>query len=260
MREPVRHENGISDSKRVSPLGMFPFLDPTRFSTWYTDFHRSEGISASTGNDWTVSKTEAGAGDAAVSLDDAANGVLKIVNDAADDDRVFVQKLGESFKWVAGKKLVIAGRFKLSDATQTDFLFGLAITDTTPLDATDGIFFRKADGSTSLVANVVKNSSSTATLAAATLADDTYVDVAIVYQGAAKSAAQIVGASGGVTKHYEFEVWKKNSDGDWYQVGSIDATTEAPDDEELTISFGCQNGEGAAKTHYYDYMLFSQER
>lgn len=256
MREPVRHENGVSDSRRVSPLGMFPFLDPTRFSTWYTDFHRSEGVTASTANDWTISKTEAGSGDAAVSLDDAAGGVLKIVNDTADDDRFFVQKLGEGFKWVAGKKMVVAGRFKLSDATETDFIFGLAITDTTPLDATDGIYFIKADGSTSLKATLTKNSSSSQ-LTAATMANDTYVDVAIVYQGQLKSSEQTVG---GITKHYEFEVWAKNSDGDWYQVGSIDGTTNVCDDEELTITFGCQNGEASAKTHRYDYMLFAQER
>ena len=42
-------------------------------------------------------------------------------------------------------------RFKLSDATQSDALVGLAITDTTAIDGvTDGIFFTKDDGDTNL--------------------------------------------------------------------------------------------------------------
>jgi hypothetical protein len=38
------------------------------------------------------------------------------------------------------------------------------------------------------------------------------------------------------------------------------ATTNLCDDEELTISFGIQNGEAVAKTMSIDYIFVSKER
>ena len=37
-------------------------------------------------------------------------------------------------------------------------------------------------------------------------------------------------------------------------------TTNLPDDEELAVSFGIQNGAAAAKTMTVDYIFVSQER
>ena len=44
------------------------------------------------------------------------------------------------------------------------------------------------------------------------------------------------------------------------QVGEITGTTNAPGDEDLTISFGIQNGEAAAKTLTIDFILVAVER
>lgn len=38
------------------------------------------------------------------------------------------------------------------------------------------------------------------------------------------------------------------------------ATTNLPDDEELTVSFGIQNGAAAAKTMSVDYIMAVKER
>ena len=73
------------------------------------------------------------------------------IENATDNDSDEFQWAGgsggviESFKYEAAKGLYFKTRFKVSDATQSDFAVGLIITDTAFIDGTtDGIFFRKA--------------------------------------------------------------------------------------------------------------------
>ena len=207
------------------------------FSTLFTDFH--DYVAA----DWVITTTEAGAGDATEAVGNLAGGVLVVTNDAADDDKDFFQWAGnkgavaETFKFVSGKKLQFVFRGKLSDATQCDFFAGLYITDTDPVGGlSDGIYFRKLDGSTTLYLVAEKDSTET-TLAVATLANDTYVVLEFYYDGGDRISAYVSGS----------------------RVGSI-AVTTAPDDEELALSFGIQNGEAAAKVLSVDYIGASQER
>lgn len=73
------------------------------------------------------------------------------------------QLLGTQFIVASGKPFSVSGQFKLSDATQSDFLFGLATTDTTLTAASSthaidvggsGLFFSKIDGGTVIKGNV----------------------------------------------------------------------------------------------------------
>ena len=243
-----RSANGFTNHRPDDPLGRFGMIDPSRYSYWFSDFHKSEGITAATAEDWTVTKT----GTPTVALGDADGGVIVFTNSAADNDNYFLQKLGESFLWEATKKLAIVTRFKLSEATQSDIAIGLQITDTTPLDVTDGIFFYKADESAVLTARVEKNNSAAAGNVV-TMANDTYVEVAIVYNG--KPYADING-----TATYPFRLYQKDSGGIWRGAGTIAATTTAPDDEELTVSIGVQNGEAVSQVLTVDYFLAAKER
>ena len=43
-------------------------------------------------------------------------------------------------------------------------------------------------------------------------------------------------------------------------LGGTSATTNLPDDENLALSFGCQNGEGANNYLDVDYVYIAQER
>jgi len=47
---------------------------------------------------------------------------------------------------------------------------------------------------------------------------------------------------------------------DGAKVGQIASTVNAPDDEELTISFGIQNGEAVVKTLSLDFLMAAVER
>lgn len=211
-------------------MSKFTF-DDTGYHKFFDDFDRFVAA------DWTITTVEAGAGSATEALGNADGGVLVITNDAADDDSDFFQKVGESFKFEVGKTLYFESRFKISDATQSDFVMGLQITDTSPLAVTDGVFFQKDDGDANLDFHVVKDSTATDKTAIATVADDTYMTLAFYFDGIDK-----------------ITVYK---DG---EVVSYAAITNMPDDEELTVSFGIQNGAAAAKIMTVDYIFVAKQR
>lgn len=202
-------------------------FDPTENHVWFDDFDKF------TAGDWTITTTEAGAGSATEAVGNLDGGVLVITNDAADDDADFLQWTKETFKFETGKRLYFAARVKVSDATQSDLVLGLQITDTTPLAVSDGVYFRKDDGDANLDFVVTKDSTATTKTAVATLADDTWVKLAFYYDGS----------------HPQFTVLVDDT-----PVSSV-PLTNVPDDEELTVSFGIQNGEAAAKVLSVDYII-----
>lgn len=224
---PTRFPNGLTTTTKGSPLGEFILPDITKAHVYFNDFDTY------TAADWTV--TEVGV--ATQALADGDGGLLLVTNAAADDDSSFSQKVGESFLMESGKKAWFEALFQTNDATQSDIVVGLQITDTTPLDVTDGIFFLKADGAATVDFLVEKDNTATTTSAVATMADDTNIRLGFYYDGVDKITIFVDGVA----------------------VGSS-VTTNLPDDEELTVSFGIQNGTDAAKTMTVDYILAAKER
>jgi hypothetical protein len=205
--------------------------DPTLFHEYWNDFDTY------TAGDWVVTETQAGATQALTAGD---GGLLLLTNSAADDDLVALQKTPAAFTFTAGKKTFFRCRFKVSDATQSDIVFGLQVVDTTPLDVTDGVYFLKADGSTSFSVICRKNATTGSTSASsiATLANDTYIELGFYYDGESKVVYEVNGAV----------------------VGSLDGTSAFLPDTTCTVSFALQNGEGAAKTMTVDYVYAAKER
>jgi flavoprotein len=184
--------------------------------------------------DWTVTKTGAG-GSAA--LTDVVNGFLLLTTDTADNDNVFLQKLGESFLFQSGKRLGFEARLKVSNATQCDFIMGLQKTDTTPLAVSDGVYFIKNDDVATLDFVVVASSTATTTSAIATLANDTLVTIGFYYDGSS------------TLNYYVNRVLVSSS-----------AITNLPTTEELCVSFGIQAGSAGAKTMSVDYIYDWNDR
>jgi hypothetical protein len=206
------------------------------YSRYFNDFLEPADYAAA---DWTITTTEAGAGAATEAIGNLQHGVLVITNDNADDDADFLQLAKETFKFVSGKKFRFAMRAKVNEILQCDFVLGLQITDTTPLAVTDGIYFRKDDGDALLDAVVVKDSAATTLTGIKTLAADTYYLFEIYYDGGA---------------NIQFKV-------DGEGAGKIAVGTTTPDDEELAISFGIQQGEATnVKILSIDYIELDQER
>lgn len=233
MSTPTRFSHGIATDIREGPLGLFGMPDPTKIAVFFDDF-----MTYASG-DWTATITQAGAGNGSVALTDAAGGALLLTNDNADNDAIFVQKVGEAFLINSSKRAFFKTRFQVSNATESDVVIGLQITDTTPLDVTDGIYFLKADGSTSvsLVCRKDATTGSTSAAGVATLANATWTELAWAYDGRGELVAYANGA----------------------KVASIAATAFLPD-TELTVSFGIQNGDANARTMTVDYLFAAVER
>lgn len=241
MPVPTRFE-GVTNADTNSTLGMYGAPDPTRYHVWFDDFDNYLAA------EWV--RTATGAGTTVVNTGEDG-GVLLTTNAAADDDAVFYQMsenaaagTAETFKFIAGKKLWFKSRFKVSDVTQSDFVLGLQITDTTPLAVTDGVYFRKDDGDSDLDFVVIKDSTATTKTMTGLLANSTFVTVGFYYDGGT------IGSTGaGKIYYYVNDVLRGTS-----------VTTNLVDDEELTISFGIQNGEAVAKTMSVDYIFVAKER
>ena len=230
--------SGVTNVVANGDGGRLKQPDPIKYHVYHEDFDKY------TAGDWVITTTEAGGGDATEALADGDGGLLVITNDAADNDSDELQWAGgsggviESFKFEAAKGLYFKTRFKVSDATQSDFAIGLIITDTTIIDGvTDGIFFEKDDGSTS-VNLIIKKDSTETSVSCGTAADDTFMTLAFYYD----------------PKDRKFHVYKDN-----VEVGS-GVNTNAPDDEELAVSFALQNGEAVAKVMTLDYISAGKER
>ena len=236
---PTHFPNGVSNRTKGHPLFNYPYLDPSKYYTYFDDFFEyHSGI-------YTITTTEAGSGNASEAITSGAGGQLLITNDDADNDLDFFQLKGESFKWDSSKRMFFSARFKTNDATQSEIIMGLQITDTTPLDVTDGIFFLKVDADTKPDLIIEKDNTSTLSiLEMDAMEDDTFVTLSFEYD------PLDVATGGAVFRAYQDNV----------QVGEITGTTNAPDDEDLTISFGIQNGEAAAKTLTIDFILVAVER
>ena len=182
--------------------------------------------------DWTVTETQAGATQA---LLDEQGGVLRLGNSAADNDVNQIQKVGEAWKLVAGKRTIFQARIRVSEATQTDWHVGLIITDTDLVGGiTDGLYFRKDDGDAQIDLVSLKNSSGT-TLTNVGTASTSFVKLGFYFNG---------------TSLYAFI-----NDA---QAGFSAAPTFC-DDEELRITFSQTNGDGNARNFDIDYYYVAQE-
>tara|TARA_R110002074_G_scaffold66490_1_gene157111 strand:+ start:514 stop:888 length:375 start_codon:yes stop_codon:yes gene_type:complete len=117
-------------------------------------------------------------------------------------------------------------------------IVGMHIADVTPVAGiTDGIYFFKDDASTTVSLVVNKNGTATTT-SAGTMADATWTTLGFYYS----------------TKDRKFYIYKDN-----IHVGTS-VNTNAPDDEEICLSFTIQNGEAVVKTMSIDYLSVGKER
>lgn len=221
--------DGLNNVAEWQSLGSYLAPVPSRVHQWFNDFDTY------TAADWTVTETQAGATQAIVAGD---GGLLALVNSAADDDLNAIQLVQETFRWASTKQFWLRARFKVSDATEADLIIGAYITDTSPLASlpTDGVFFHKADGSTSLTFQARKDGTSSS-ITVGTLVADTFV-IATAYWDGSKWTAWLDDATAGL----------------------ISGSTNSPDDEDIAVGIAVQNGEAVAKTLTVDYVLVSKER
>lgn len=175
---------------------------------------------------WTTTVVEAGAGTSEIDPSTTEGYFADVVTAANEDDGTQTQAPGAAFMCEAGRKWYAGLKFKINDATQSDILFGVCITDTTLLGGmTDGAYLECLDGDTGISAVVEKDSTESQDDDEGTLADDTD------------------------------DYWELYWDGTTLYVyidGSL-ATTfvsgdNLPDNEGLRLSLAVLTGEAAAQT------------
>ena len=224
----TRFPFGVTNVSEASLYADIGQNAPNVYHNYFNDFDTYVA------GDWTVTETDSGATQA---LTNGDGGLLLITNTAADNDLVALQKKGESFTFASGKKLAFEARFKVSDATQSDVVVGLQVTDTTPLAVANGVYFIKNDGVATANFVVTKDSTSTTNSAVATLVDDTFITLGFYYDGG---------------NLYYFV--------NGTLAGSSVTTNIPASTTTLTVSFAIQNGEAAAKTMTVDYINVCKER
>lgn len=122
----------------------------------------------------TADRTITATGTSPVTNPVTAGDRLLITTENVDFAGDNIQWLGTPFQLESGKPLYWGARISISDATQTDFLVGLASTDTTLTAASsthavavtdNGIYFSKIDGGTTIYATVEKATAESSTVA-----------------------------------------------------------------------------------------------
>jgi hypothetical protein len=231
----MHSRTGFSLDLPGEPLYDFGLPNPFKYAVLAEDFMTY------TAAQWTVNETQAGATQA---ISAGANGgILVMTNTAADNDQNSIQRIasgvtGEHFRWAANRDSCFIARFSLDGtATNGEVIIGLQITDSTPLDTTDGIFFLKPDASAVMSLLVEKDNTATTT-AAGTVVSATFHEVAWFYS-----------ASDGLF-HIFF---------DGREVGTSVATN-APNDEDLTVTLCQVNGSANARVLSVDYFMSAISR
>ena len=174
---------------------------------------------------WTTPVVEAGAGTSEFDVADEIDFIGKLVTAAADNDGINVQLLGEQFKFDSSHHSYFGIRLKINDVTQSDFLLGFAVTDTTLLAAVaDAVYFESLDSSASIDFVAEKGNSETTEAAVGTLVDDTLIYLEFYWDG-----TKLEAFVDGVSKYYA-------------------TPANLPDSEELRLSMHFLSGEAVAQT------------
>ncbi|MBD3354313.1 MAG: hypothetical protein GF364_22715 [Candidatus Lokiarchaeota archaeon] len=178
---------------------------------------------------WTHTAVEAGASTSTAVLSD---NTLLITTAGNEDDGVSLQVKGEAFDLASSNYTYFGIKLQTSEATECDLLVGLCITDTTLTGGmTDGVYFECLDGSTDINFVLEKDSTETTSASAVgTLADATDVTLEFVFDGT------------------NVDCWVNGT------LKTRLATTNLPDDEQLTPSIEYLNGSAAADTCTVKWM------
>lgn len=245
MPNPVRYPSGVSTAAKGTTLANYPGPDPTKCFTFFEDFEEYANTTGGVADTPWVDTFVNSSSIAVVA--DEPGGAIIMTNTGADNDMAQIQWQTENFTLATGKKAWFKARIKCSDATQSDWLVGLAVLDTSLMGSTegagvtDGIFFSKDDGDTQIDLQVQK-------------AANTQVRKANL--GTATTSYQVLGWE------WDGARYVKGFLND-VQVCTLDLTTTPTaylPDTPITVSLAIMNGEGAAKTLTIDYVFAAIER
>lgn len=138
MSTPRRFFNGVSSVLSSDPLGALPYLDPTKWVTYFEDFcgplFNSASIKNTTKNENGLDIVSSTNGTCTITTDtDAPNGCLSIVTTAANNESVKITTTIPGWAMKIGKEFLMEARFEITAATiaSNELFIGLATNQTT---------------------------------------------------------------------------------------------------------------------------------
>lgn len=220
----TRVPNGISTASPNGLLGDFILPSPLAVHMFMEDFDYFDS------NDWSISTVSG-----TVNLINFDGGAINLTNASGDNNSIFLQKI-QSFSITSGKQFWFESKLQVNNSLQSDFLVGLHVFDSSPLDTEFGIFFRKDDDDTTIDFVITDNFTETVTPAIATSISSVAMRLGFFYDG--------------------IETIKLFVDGEF--VGNANITTIPS--SIMTQGFGIQNGSVSVTNLTVDYVFVAKER
>lgn len=217
---------------------------------YFNHFYRWEGPTAASAapgtGGWIYTETAAGAGNAQVVdvRDSAQFGILRILTDNGDNDRIQIQLNGSAFRYVVGRRLWFGIRCAPQTAASGELGFGLILeTDTDMVNTfpTEGIFFEKAETAVRMDFHVRNAGVST---------ERTAINSADMANDVMHEFAFLVDRAGAIRYYY-----------DGTEIGVVAAgNANIPTTEDLTLAIQVQTGTATQRYIDVDYVYAFMER
>lgn len=236
---PVRFPTGVATDTKGLPLADYGNRNPFFYHEWEDDF---DSLNAA----YVVTKTTGTAGVIA-----GDGGILKLLTSATLNDLTSIQLPAASFSFTAGKKSFFLCRLQIDDAVNGEFNVGLIDTGATPFAPTDGLYFKKATGSTALVlASMVGSAETDIAIPAGVnpLANATYIDLGWYVDRNQNVLAFVAGQYVGFQAEDVAVVGP--------QARGVPALTGA----NLNFTLAVGAGTAAARTMLVDFAMTAKER
>lgn len=225
--------NGVSnaDANSFEGLTNYRLRDPTKAHEFFTDFDILDPTS-----EWNFGIVGTGT----IGLIPHDGGAVELLCGGIDNDNAIMQLKTATFIFDAAKEIWYQIKLEIDDATLSDIIAGLWVAENDPITTppSDGIFFRKDAGGTSVDFVLIKSTVETVFSLPVSLSDDTAVDLAFNYDGAGL-----------------FRIFCNDKE----VLGFTDLTA-VPDNVLMKVSQGVQNGSGESRTMIVDRVLVCKER
>lgn len=228
-------ENGVSNRNEQHVFGSMGQLDPTKFITFFDDFHAP----IITGGTQLAGYTDPATGQFFL-INDLGGGI-DIQTGGVDTNAAIIQTVVRGFEWPAGgitnrRHIWFGCCFELDDVIDSTFIAGLTSTSTST-NPTNGVFFRKDDTSDQLNFIVRRTNNNFAEVnGVATLVNNTRVTVEFYYD---------------LTNTFYYAI-------DGVPVGSVQVTTTPQSNHAPTI--GAVTGKSSTVEVIVDYLFAAEDR
>lgn len=236
---PTRFLGGLSTVKRGEVLGQYYLLDPSTRLSYFQEFLDFVPENFLT----TVVGTGVYAGAS------GRGGISLSTTSATSTHSVFTMPKGSAVNglptWnlVVGKKTFFKARFRAGDGNGTgvttmDAITGMHTISTTPLSATNAIWFRKAAAAVGVVDFVVKYGATTVSIPVGQLGLSTdYHVVGFFHDGVLGNRMQV-----------------------WFDNNKFSVPVGHLTGASMSLGWGVETGASSAATHTLDYIFAGGER